>query len=95
MKENAYTSRFVSRRLSKRNRDLSHTSSSGNHAGKRNIDLRQQAKLRCSESVADKEKKKIRKFLEHMLQFLRTGGIFATICGTNYIEVQVKVKAAP
>jgi hypothetical protein len=86
MKENAYTSRFVT----ERNRDLSYTSSSRNHVGKRNIDMRQQVKLKCSESVADKEKKN----LARRMQFLQTGGIFATICSTNYIEVQVKVKAA-
>jgi len=60
MKENAYTSRFMTKRLSERNKDLSYISSSGNHVGKWNIDLRQQVKLRCSESVADKDKKKIR-----------------------------------
>jgi hypothetical protein len=60
MKENAYTSRFETKRLSERNRDLSYINSAGNHVGKRNIDLWQQVKLRCSESVADKEKKKIR-----------------------------------
>jgi len=52
--------------------------------------MRQQVKLRCSESVADKEKKN----LAHRMQFLQTGGTFVTICSTNYIEVQVKVKAA-
>jgi hypothetical protein len=44
MKIKTSTSRFVTKSVSKRNRNLSYKSSLGNHLGKPNVDLRQQTK---------------------------------------------------